>query len=38
LFEGEDLDDALLRSLIDQSYELVAKSLPKKLRVELEGM
>ncbi|MEZ4918388.1 MAG: MmcQ/YjbR family DNA-binding protein [Saprospiraceae bacterium] len=38
LFEGDDLDDALLRSLIDQSYELVAKSLPKKLRVELEGM
>ncbi|NUQ22652.1 MAG: MmcQ/YjbR family DNA-binding protein [Saprospiraceae bacterium] len=36
-FDG-DLDDAFLRELIDHSYELVAKSLPKKLREELQQL
>ena len=36
-FEGE-LDEALLRKLIDQSYDLVVASLPKKLRLELEEL
>lgn len=34
LFEGS-LDDALLMSLIDHSYDLVVKGLPKKIRDEL---
>ena len=36
-FEGE-LGEALLRKLIDHSYDLVVASLPKKLRLELEEL
>lgn len=36
-FTGE-LDEPFLRSLIDHSYDLVVKSLPKKLRAEMEEL
>ena len=32
------LEDSFLCELIDHSYELVVKGLPKKVRKELEGM
>ncbi len=36
-FEG-DLSDKLIRELIDHSYDLIVKSLTKKLRAELEQL
>lgn len=36
-FDGE-LEEALLRKLIDHSYDLIVASLPKKLRLELEEL
>jgi len=36
-FEGS-LDDALLRELIDHSYELVVNKFPKKLKLEWEKL
>lgn len=34
---NEDVPDQLLYEMIDESYELVVKSLPKKIRLQLEN-
>lgn len=34
---NQDIDDKLIFELVDHSYELVFKSLPKKVREELHG-
>ncbi len=35
VYLNQDLDDAMIRDLIQHSYEIVVKSLPKKLQDEL---
>lgn len=38
IFEGSTIKDSELRSWIDDSYNLVIETLPKKLKIELESI